>query len=76
MDFFSCHKISKKYTPIQEDKKSSKLKDCQIFIVIKVWGIQRLVFVHFQIENSNFLFYTCIPEKVREYHTGSAFTQP
>ena len=43
MDFFSCHKISKKYTPIQEDKKSSKLKDCQIFIVIKVLEYSNIV---------------------------------
>ena len=45
MDNFSCYKLKTTTPPpFQEKKNSQKPKDCQIFSVIKVLGIQTLVF--------------------------------
>ena len=38
MDAFSCYKLNNNNPPFQEEKKSSILKDCQIFFVNKVMG--------------------------------------
>ena len=37
-DYFSCYSLTTNPPPFQEEKNSSKLKDCQIFSVIKVLG--------------------------------------
>ena len=36
MDYFSCYKLNNKSTHFEEEKNSPKLKDCKVFIVIKV----------------------------------------
>ena len=64
-DYFSCYKLNKTSNPFHEEKKSPKLKHCQIFYVIRV----------LRYSNTGENFYTCIPEIVSAYHTGSAFTQ-
>ena len=38
MNYFSCYKLNNKSTPFEEEKNSQILKDCQIFIIIKVLG--------------------------------------
>ena len=37
-DYFSRYKLNKTSTTFQEEKNSPKLKDCQIFYVIRVLG--------------------------------------
>ena len=37
-NYFSCYKLNKTSTPFQEETNSPKLKDCQIFYVIRVLG--------------------------------------
>ena len=58
--------------PFHEEKNSPKLKDCEIFYVIRVLGYSK-----FQKEKKLYflIFFTCILEIVSAYHTGSAFTQ-
>ena len=56
MDYFSCYKLNNKSTPFQEKKKSPKLKNCHIFIVIiKVLGYSNIVVIKFQKEKK-FIF--------------------
>ena len=43
------------------------------FQLIKVWGIQTLVFINFK--RKRVIFFIFLPEKVSVYHTGSAFTR-
>ena len=37
-DYFTCYKLNNTFTLLQEVKISPKLNDCQIFIVIKIFG--------------------------------------
>ena len=43
-DYFSCYKLNNKSMPFQEEKNSLKIKDCQIFVVIKVLGYSNINF--------------------------------
>ena len=77
-DYFSRYKLNKTSTPFHEEKNSPKLRDCQFFSCNQSFG----VFKHWcslisERKKSNifFIFYTCIPEMVNAYHTGSPFTQ-
>ena len=77
-NYFSCYKLNNNSTPFQEEKNSPKFKDCQIFSVIKVLGYSNFGVHKLRKEkkiNILKIFYTCIPEIVSAYHTGSAFTQ-
>ena len=77
-DYFSCYKLKIQVypTPFHKEKNSPKLKDFQIFNVIKVVGYSNIGVHKFPKEKKYFLiFYNFIPKKVSTYHTGSAFTQ-
>ena len=79
MDYFSSYQLHNKSTHFQEEKNSPKLRDCQIFIVIKVTkkGIQTLVLIYFKKKKkcTFLIFHTCFPENVSAYHTGSVYEQ-
>ena len=62
-DYFSCYKLDNKSTPFQEEKNSSKFKDCQVFSVIKVLGYSNIGVHLLQKEKKNSILYTCITEK-------------
>lgn len=71
--YFSCYNLNQ---PPSTKRKIPQNLDCQIFNVIIVLGHSNFGVLYVQMEKSNiFNFYTCNPEKVSMYHTGSAFTQ-
>ena len=74
--YLSCYKLNNKPILFEEEEKSLKLKNCQIFIVIKVLGHSNICVHKFQKEKKEYfsILYTCIPEKVSAYHTGSVYT--
>ena len=76
MEYFSCYKLNNKSTLFQEKKKLTKpegVSSCHCNL--KFCGIQTLLLINFRKKKViYFNFYTCIPEKVAAYHTGSAFT--
>ena len=74
MDNSSCYKLNNKSNPFQEEKKSSKLKDCLIFSVIKVLGYSNIG-CSLIAKTKNFIFFNFLNKKVSAYHTGSPFTQ-
>ena len=47
-NYFSCYKLNMTSTPFQEEKNSPKLKDCQIFYVIRVLGYKTTGVYQFQ----------------------------
>ena len=53
-DYFSCYKLNNKAISLPQREKLTKLKDCQIFNVIKVLGIQILVFIKFKFKKIMF----------------------
>ena len=55
-DHLSYYKLNNKSTSIPRRKKFTKLKDCQIFIVINVLGYLNIGVHLFQKEKSNIFF--------------------
>ena len=54
-DYFCWYKLDNKSTPFQEEKNSSKFKDCQVFSVIKVLGYSNIG-VHLLQKEKNIFF--------------------
>ena len=75
MDNFSFYKLNNKFTPFHEQKNSPKLRDCQIFNVIKGFGVfkPRCSLISKTIKYYLLISYISNPEKVSDYHIGSAF---
>ena len=65
--------------PSKKRKIHQNIKIVTFLLWLKFWGIQTLVIINFKTKKSYIfvyiIFYTCIPEKVRFYHTGSVFIQ-
>ena len=72
---FSC--FTTQPLPFHEEKKNSpKLTNSQSINVIKVLGYSNTCVHKFQKRKKKVpIFYTCIPDILSTYHTGSAFTQ-
>ena len=76
-DYFSCYKLNNKSTAFLEEN------DCQKttlrlsnFLCNQSFGVFKHWCLLISKRKKYFLiFYTCIPENVRAYHTGSALTQ-
>ena len=76
-NYFSCYKLNKTPTPLRRREKFSQTERLSNFLgnqrfwVLKHWCllISKRKKVYFK------FFYTCIPEIISAYHTGSAFTQ-
>ena len=63
--------------PFKRRKIHQNLKIVKFSLQLKLWDIQKLVFINFEKKKSNIflIFYTCIPENVTVYHSCSMFTQ-